>query len=242
LSLPDDENLWRSEFNYDFGFGEIMPCAIINLNLLLQAYRRKLYQSGLLFEEKMSVEMMNLENDHVKYKDIKAKKVLFCDGIASFGNPYFSKLPFAPNKGEALIIAVDGIPENYIFKKGMSLIPWTNNTYWVGSSYEWQFIDPNPTHAFREKTEVLLRQWLKLPFTILDHFSAVRPATLERRPFVGFHPKYRQMGILNGMGTKGCSLAPFFAAQLAANISKDSPILEEVNINRYSRILGKYAS
>lgn len=73
----------------------------------------------------------------------------------------------------------------------------------------------------------------------MDHVSAVRPATLERRPFVGFHPLYNQIGILNGMGTKGCSLAPYFASQLKVNLTQGRPINPEADINRYSRILGK---
>jgi len=159
--------------------------------------------------------------------------------MASFSNPYFSKLPFAPNKGEALIIAIDGLRETNIFKNGMSLVPWNKNLFWLGSSYEWQFNDPNPSYAFRERAEILLRQWLKLPFEILDHFSAIRPATLERRPFVGFHPEFPQIGILNGMGTKGCSLAPYFASQLRGNMTKGLPVHDEVNISRFTRILGK---
>jgi glycine/D-amino acid oxidase-like deaminating enzyme len=240
LSLPEDENKWRSIFNYDLGFGEISPCALVNLNLLLSEYRTKLQNAGILLEEKTSAHLLDLQRDYIRYKDIKAKKVIFCDGIDGVNNPYFSKLPFAPNKGEALIIEVDGLPNNYIFKKGMSLVPWINNLFWVGSSYEWQFNDLNPTAAFRERTRLLLEQWLRLPYSIVDHFAAIRPATLERRPFVGFHPEHSQIGILNGMGTKGCSLAPYFAKQLSANMQEGTPILEEASISRYKRILGKF--
>ena len=75
--------------------------------------------------------------------------------------------------------------------------------WWVGSSYAWEFDNPDPTAEFREKTEQLLNSWLKVPFKIISHLSGVRPATLERRPFVGFHPQHPAIGILNGMGTKG---------------------------------------
>jgi glycine/D-amino acid oxidase-like deaminating enzyme len=57
---------------------------------------------------------------------------------------------------------------------------------------------------------LLLKTWLKVPFKIIDHKASVRPANIERRPFVGFHPTLKNIGILNGMGTKGCSLAPIF--------------------------------
>ena len=89
---------------------------------------------------------------------------------------------------------------------------------------------------------MLLKNWLKIPFTITEHFCSIRPATLERRPFVGFHPLHPNIGILNGMGTKGCSLAPFFARQLVDNICYNNPINREVDIKRFEKILSRKVS
>jgi hypothetical protein len=41
------------------------------------------------------------------------------------------------------------------------------------------------------------------------------------------------------MGTKGSSLAPFFASQLAQHLVHGSPIHDEANISRFHRILSK---
>jgi glycine/D-amino acid oxidase-like deaminating enzyme len=73
----------------------------------------------------------------------------------------------------------------------------------------------------------------------LDHFASVRPATLERRPFVGLHPHFLQLGILNGLGTKGCSLAPYFAKELAQKLSGKGSVNPLADIQRFSKILGK---
>ncbi len=204
---------------------------------LLAEARRRLLQRGLVLEERFDREALMVvgpgspgegagptKGKAIRYKDIRANRVIFCDGIESCDSPYFSRLPFAPNKGEALIVEIPGLaspcPANDsandkinagivpVFKKGISLAPWKEGLYWVGSSYEWSFSNDAPTQAFRDRTDTILRDWLKVPFKIVDHFASVRPATLERRPFVGFHPLYPAVGILNGMGTKGCSLAP----------------------------------
>jgi glycine/D-amino acid oxidase-like deaminating enzyme len=163
--------------------------------------------------------------------------VIFCDGVASAQNPWFRNLPFAPNKGEMLLIEAADIPSTHIFKRGMSLVPWKENIFWVGSSYEWEFEHERPTGIFRDRTKVLLDQWLKTGFKIIDHRAAVRPATIERRPFAGFHPQYPSLGIFNGMGTKGCSLAPFFAQQLAQHIRHHTPLQPEVDIKRFERVV-----
>jgi glycine/D-amino acid oxidase-like deaminating enzyme len=97
----------------------------------------------------------------------------------------------------------------------MSLVPYGENIFWLGSSYEWTFENDQPSESFRKNAESWLNHNLKMPYRIMEHFAAVRPATLERRPFVGFHPLHPRVGLLNGMGTKGCSLAPYFAKQLA---------------------------
>ena len=82
-----------------------------------------------------------------------------------------------------------------------------------------------------------LKNWLKLPFEITDHFAAVRPANVERRPFVGLHPVNKCVGILNGMGTKGCSLAPFFANQFAYFLVNQQPMYADADVKRFTKVL-----
>jgi glycine/D-amino acid oxidase-like deaminating enzyme len=114
--------------------------------------------------------------------------------------------------------------------------------WWAGSDYKWEFDNPNPTAEFRQKTEQLLKSWLKVSFKIVSHLSGVRPATLERRPFVGFHPLHPNVGILNGMGTKGCSLAPFFAKQFVDDLCYGKMLNQEADIKRFQKILSRTLS
>ena len=65
----------------------------------------------------------------------------------------------------------------------------------------------------------------------------MRPAAVERRPFVGVHSLYNQIAILNGMGSKGCSLAPWFAKELASNLINKKTINVLADVNRYANVL-----
>ena len=122
----------------------------------------------------------------------------------------------------------------------MMLVPLaTPGLWWVGANYAWDFDNEEPTEDFRNKTEALLNSWLKIPFTITDHLCGIRPATLERRPFVGIHPQHPGIAILNGLGTKGCSLAPYFAKQLVNNFIRNKPISPEADINRFAKVLSR---
>jgi glycine/D-amino acid oxidase-like deaminating enzyme len=241
LRLPEDEGYWRDRFSYDFGYGWIEPCYLVDMQGLLAAGRRRMAAEGMLRAERFDLQELTIEGARVRYRDIEARWAIFCDGIESMQNAYFSRLPFAPNKGEVLVVEIPGLalPEAVVFKKGMSLIPWKEGLYWVGSSYEWSFADAGPTAVFRERTEAILKEWLRVPFRVVEHMAAVRPATLERRPFVGFHPLYPAVGILNGMGTKGCSLAPYFARQLVRRMVDGVDIQADADILRFRKVLGR---
>ncbi len=240
LSHPENEAYYRQYFNFPFSAGEIAPCYLIDLNLLLSGWRNKLKDMGYLKEEFFDLSELSLSDSQLPiYKNITADKIIFCDGTKGFDSPYFNLLPYAKNKGEAVIVEIKGLPRINIYKQGLSLVPWKEDLWWVGSTYEWDFKDLLPSASFKGKVEDLLKQWVKLPYKIVDHIAADRPANLERRPFVGFHPKYPAIGILNGMGTKGCSLAPYFAHQLVENILNNDPINSLADIKRFTKILSR---
>jgi glycine/D-amino acid oxidase-like deaminating enzyme len=229
---------FNDNFKFDFGCGEIKPVYTAHLETLLPAWRENLKLNDQLLEEEFEISELKVSANKIQYKNITASAIIFCDGINSNVNPYFKKLPFAPNKGEALLVEIPELPNDRIYKKGMMLAPLAEDKlWWLGSNYAWEFDNPDATNEFRDKTELLLKNWLKIPFKIVDHLSGIRPATLERRPFVGFHPLYPNIGILNGMGTKGCSLAPFFAKQLVDHIMFDKPINPEADVDRFQKIL-----
>jgi glycine/D-amino acid oxidase-like deaminating enzyme len=119
------------------------------------------------------------------------------------------------------------------------LTPLKENLFWFGSNYQWKFDDPHPSKEFYQQASRHLSAWLKLPYRIMEHKAGIRPATLERRPFVGLHPHQPSIGILNGMGTKGCSLAPYFANRFVQQLINNEAIVPEADIKRFSKILGR---
>ena len=237
LHTHADEQQWTSLFNFPYSIGKIAPCLLVDINTMMEKWRINLIGKNALLEERFSWNDCAVFEDHVTYKNITAKKVFCCDGVDGFNNPYFYQLPYSHMKGEALIVSIPGLPASHIYKHGLSIVPWKDDLFWVGSSYEWKFENLEPTEIFRKKTEAFLQQFLKLPFTVVKHFAADRPANMERRPFAGLHPQKKAVGILNGMGTKGCSLAPFFANQLVNNILHSTPIYADADVQRHERIL-----
>lgn len=225
-----------------FGTGQISQSVWIDLNTMIEGWAQKLITNKAYIEAQFNIADLKINNEGVEWKGIQAKRILFSDGLNSMQNPYFKGLPFAPNKGEALIVEIKALPNQAIYKHNLSIIPWKDQLFWVGSNYEWDYEDAKPSNAFRVKMETALEQLLKIPFTIVDHITGLRPANQERRPFVGMHPSYPAIGICNGMGTKGCSLAPYFAHALIDHCEYGTAIHAEASLERFKVILENQVS
>jgi hypothetical protein len=238
LRNPGNEEILRQFFLFNYGVSETFPCWLADIQATLKGWRKKLSDNHLLLEDAFSWKDCLVADDTISYKGITAQKIFCCEGATGIHNPYFTTLPYAKNKGEVIIAAIPGLPRTNIFKQSLTIVPWKSDLFWIGSPYEWNYSDTNPTAMFRIKVQLQLQQWLKLPYKIVDHWAAERPANRERRPFAGLHPLKPSVGILNGMGTKGCSLAPFFAYELTQHLINNTPINPSADINRFNKILG----
>jgi glycine/D-amino acid oxidase-like deaminating enzyme len=208
---------WKHNFNYNLSIGEISPCYLIDIKAFIGQQKNTINT----IEEKFDEAFLQIENNKIIYKDIAANKIIFCDGISSAQNKYFEHLAFAPVKGEALIIECKNLSNDYIFKNKHSIVSWGNGLFWVGASFDREFKNEQPTYDFKIQTTQWLNKFLKPPFKIVDHISSIRPANTSRKPFAQLHPTQKNIGILNGMGSKGVLYAPYFAKQLANLIAEE---------------------
>jgi glycine/D-amino acid oxidase-like deaminating enzyme len=225
-------------FNFPFDVLEVSPCYLVDVNEITKTWRQYLENKNALLIENFIEKELLIFDGYIQYKNITAEKIIYCNGINASLSKYWKQLPFVPNKGQALIADIKNLNTEYIYKFGhLSLIPWQNNLWWIGASNELNFINAEPTNEFLESTTATLKRILKTEFKIEDHVSSVRPAAVERRPFVGIHPLYNQIAILNGMGSKGCSLAPWFAKELASNLINKKTINVLADVNRYANTL-----
>ncbi len=232
MTAAADAPQWDTFFHQPYGAGYVQG-ANVQLHTLLPACRKALT----VREERFAATALELKEDGVQYGDVRAKGVIFCEGVESPANPYFTKLKFLPNKGEALTIRCPQLQTSMIVKKGITLVPLGTDTYWAGATFSWDYTDALPTAAARASLEENLRQLLKCPFDVTDHLAAVRPSGPDRRPLAGLHPKYPQVGIFNGMGSKGCSIAPWAAEQFTRHLLEAAPLPPEIDIRRFFNAL-----
>lgn len=234
LSTPTLSTSVTEAFDAPFGQTVIDPCWLIHLENLLHHWRQYLMEKNALSEDVFDFKKLEVTADKIVYKNYTANQIIFCEGAKGQENPYFKQLPFTPNKGEALLVNIKDLDNGFIYKKSVSIVPWKDSIFWVGSNYEWDNYNDDPSPGFKEKTMAALNEWLTIPYEVIDHIAAIRPANTQRRPFIGMHPFYKNIGIFNGMGTKGCSLAPYFAEEFVAHLLHQTKIDNEANINRFN--------
>lgn len=238
LSTASDAD-YNKYFKIQYGCGIIRPAYTVSTRSLIPAWRAILESQNLVTNAKFEEDNLVISDEGIRYGSLHATKIVFCNGHQAATLSLFRNLPFAANKGQALILRIPGLPPSNIYARGIKLVPLDNDIFWCGSSYEWNFDHEQPTDSFRDQTMVQLQDWLKIPFELIDQVAALRPATLERRPFVGFHPTHPSIGLFNGMGTKGFSLAPWFATQLVRHLLSGDPIDPAADVARFKKVLAR---
>lgn len=207
----------------------------MNIPAFLLAIEERLQEEGALFIDQLDPSKVEVTNDHIRYRNFEAKKIIYCQGYHSASNPLWKFIPFLPAKGEILTIHCAELPQEFILLSGLFLIPLGNAHFRAGSTYEWNFADELPSEAGRKKLSEQLQDLLKVPFRITDHQSGIRPTIQDRRPVIGAHPDHSNVFIFGGLGTKGVMLGPYFAHQLIAHLEKGEAISEETNVRRFLR-------
>jgi glycine/D-amino acid oxidase-like deaminating enzyme len=228
-----DDKTYTSQLANEFGGFEIRGSGYVDIEALVSAYRDYLGTKELLLPGKFKYEELEIQNGKVHWNSITAKKIIFCEGYGAVNNPYFSYLPLAPVKGELLTIHSKDLQIETIINKGIYIIPLGDHRFRVGATYDFNNINEETTETGRREIETKLKALLKVPYTIEDHRAGIRPATKDRRPFLGFHPLHPELAIFNGLGTKGISLAPYFAHHLTQVLEHAAQLDPETDIRRF---------
>ena len=200
----------------------------VDLPIMISAYRNLLQAMGCYIGEKFNPDKLVMNNETISYDDYVAKTVIFCEGVDVSG--FWSDIPFRPVRGEVIDIECE-LSSPYIINQGVFMIP-KNGYFTVGSTYDHVLLTYEPQ---QKGVETLLRRIKDIfdgEVRVKNKKAGVRPATHDRKPYIGFHKNFKTLGIFNGFGTKGVSLSPYFAKHFAEVLENKTEIEEEVNVQR----------
>ncbi|WP_163707777.1 NAD(P)/FAD-dependent oxidoreductase [Mangrovibacterium lignilyticum] len=234
LQIEPDESGYP-ELKLEHGSGWVEKAGRVDLNNLLTGFREYLLKRKCLHEFNFDYSRLVIHPDRVEYGDLAASKIIFCEGHRASQNPYFQNIQFKHTKGEVFKLKTTGYHADFILNKAFFLMPVGGNEYRMGATYDWNKLDEVPTASAKEELCGKLEQVFGGAYSLTEHAAGIRPTTHDRRPVLGLHPEYPQIGIFNGLGSKGCMLGPYFTKQFVALlIDKSSLINPEVNLTRYS--------
>ncbi len=158
---------------------------------------------------------------------------IVCKGVWEKETAIGKQVPFTPVKGEILTIRLDSDPCDIAFSANKYLLPLEKGLFKAGATYSWDLTNSAPTEAGKDELIASIQKLTSEPFQIIKHEAGIRPAMQGRRPIAGWLKENPRIGILNGLGSKGISLAPFLAHYLFENLEKGTPIPQECDIARF---------
>ena len=234
--FSDDEGIgpYENFVHKRFSYRKIKHAVRVDIATLIVKYAEFLESKKMLIIKEFEYHDRLFETSPVRIDDKAYDVVIFCEGYRATENPYFNYLPFEISKGESFEIHIPGLKAQNILRDGIFLIPMANGHYWSGGDYEWEPAEDTPSAEFKDAWTKKLNDLLTGEYTIVDHKAGIRPGVDGRRPLIGTHSKYGHLKIFNGLGTKGTSLAPYWAEKFCHYLLEEQELDPAVNINRFA--------
>ena len=225
----------ESTFEMSQGGFEMIQGGQLDVPTYLNVSREHFSEQDCFLEADIDpVNDLEFESDRVILPrwNLVANKIIFCEGIHSQKNPWFESVPFEGAKGEILTLKIPGLKEQRVVHRGVWLGYWKDDLYRVGSTYDREHLDCEPTTVGREEICGRLVEFLKLPFEVVDHRAAVRPVIRGRLPIMGFHPTQPQLGFFNGFASKGSLQTPWMADHFVNVLDGKAPLEKQLDLSR----------
>ena len=232
------QDIFKSDFENTIknplGAGQVLQSGVVKLALLTDSWKQHLINNNCFTNESFEYDELKITPNQISYKNINAKNIVFCEGVGILNNPWFKWLPMQQFKGEVLEISAPQLKLTRIVNRGIFILPLENGNYKIGATHDWRNVDEKITEKGKLELTEKLDNLINVPYEVVGHSAGLRPATRDRHPYIGVHPEYNNLFIMNGLGSKGVIMAPWLAKTLIEGFeSKIWP--KEFNINRYLR-------
>ena len=179
------------------------------------------------FYDTFKSEDLGISNDFFSYKNKKFRNIIMCTGIDEKNIKSFNQIKLNSVSGNSILIKCEN-KTSQIINKGINILPTNKNEFHIGSTYYQNVIDEGPDELI-SKT----KQKFEDNFTLIKSMFGIRSASNDRRPIIGRHKHNKRMYIINAMGSKGVSQAPYCSKKLFNFINNNENIDDEINIDRF---------
>jgi len=232
LFEPDDVSNEFLKFDSIRSTAKIAPALILDVPVLLKSWRDYLLNKSCLHEMNIQADDISKIEEFWQIGSYKTKSIVFADGASKLSRSWFPDSIYQDAKGEVLEVSIPELLTKESIRCGVNLLPLKNGNYWLGSNYEWDATDSKPSEIGKNFIE---KKWAKIwskAFHLKAQRAAIRACTPDRKPYIGEHPKFNDLYLFNGLGTKGLSLTPYFANQFIMHLQNGTVLSSEISLGR----------
>lgn len=228
-----EDGLYPDRVIESHGGMEITKSGYLNIPKMLSELRKYLTENATIIEKEAVKRDFIFENNKVQWGGYEANQLILCDGVWGLSKEFCPWLDFRPVKGEVLTITFEEARFDHVVNRNGWVLPMYNRAqYKFGATYNNREVNTEPSEEGRKQLIERLENLVNTPYKIEEHKAGIRPATYDRRPFVGFHPENTLIAVFNGLGAKGVSLAPFLANHFVNVLEEEEQLMAEVDIKR----------
>ncbi|HIK91536.1 MAG TPA: FAD-dependent oxidoreductase [Planctomycetes bacterium] len=145
-------------------------------------------------------------------QSVTADRLIMCTGAAT--TKLFPEVPNNPARGDILTVRIPDYDRSEVVHRSIWIASEQSGIQTVGSTYDWNSTSKAPTEKGRQEILGKLGRIVAGPVEVLEQVAAVRPTMKDYEPVLGRHPKWANVFILNGLGSKGTLKAPMLAKKL----------------------------
>ncbi len=230
LSELTEGDFLFSEVKNEFGSGRVKNAFWINTKKFIESTKAFFKKENIYKTE--AFEYNEIDLNKKTYKNIPFNRIIFCEGHQVKNNPFFNQLPISWTKGQLLTIRSQSLYDKSLLNRKCFVLPKEKNIFLLGATYEWNATNYKTTNDAQSE---LLKKFNYISDEnpeIVCQEAGIRPTTPDRRPFIGRHPKHKDLFIFNGLGAKGYLIAPLLSKELVESILENKPLNSETSILR----------
>ncbi|TWT55806.1 bifunctional tRNA (mnm(5)s(2)U34)-methyltransferase/FAD-dependent cmnm(5)s(2)U34 oxidoreductase [Thalassoglobus neptunius] len=227
----DDPRLIR-----DFHGGFQMPGGQLNVPEYLSRSRDWFQQSNRFLPVNVELNTpLTIREGRVQLceLDLSARWIVYCTGFVPSPAEFLSPIQFNPARGEILDLEPAEISLSQVIHRGIWIAPQPLDAIRVGATYEWNDLSDVPTPEGRQWLLNRLAEFFAPETKVIGQQAAIRPTMHDFHPVVGIHPHLPNVGVLNGLGSKGSLTAPRLAQALVGQMLNQTPIPEKDSLSRW---------
>lgn len=217
----------------NLGFGKVSHTGRVDTKSLIGSYKAFLEGINAISISSFNFSDLKIEEKGISYQNFTTNHIVFSEGFGIKKNPFFKELPLNGTKGEMLIIEAPELKLDNIIKSSVFIVPLEEDRYWIGATYNRDDKSYNLTSEAKEELSKKLKTLIECDYEIIEHQAGMRPTTKDRRPLVGTHSNYKNVHVLNGLGTRGVMISPYVAKQLFSAIEDGAALDSDIDIKRF---------